>query len=61
MEIKFDNITRIQWFKTIDNEGRIEPVYDGASDEEQGEDESNIDTTILIYLKKPATFFQTKS
>ena len=34
MEIKFDNITKIQWFKTIENEGRIEPVYDGASDDE---------------------------
>ena len=57
MDIKFDNITKIQWFQTLEQDGRIEAVYDGHSDEERGQEDSSILTTLMIHLKRPATFF----
>ena len=61
MEIYFDNITKIEWFQTIEQDGRIEAVYDGASDEDRNQDNELIDTTIMIHLKRPATFWSTKN
>ena len=61
MDIKFDNIQKVQWYQTIEKDGRVEPVYDGASDEERGQNQEDIETTLMIYLKRPATFFQTKN
>ena len=37
----------------------VEAVYDGASDEDRQQNQLNVDTTLLIYLKRPATFFLT--
>lgn len=57
MEIKFENISKVQWFQTIEENGVVESVYDGASDEDRGQDNSQVETTILLYLKRPATFY----
>ena len=37
LDIMFDNISKIQYFETIDNneQGVVEAVYDGASDEDR--------------------------
>lgn len=63
LDIMFDNISKIQYFETIDNneQGVVEAVYDGASDEDRQQNQLNVDTTLLIYLKRPATFFLTKT
>ena len=38
MEIKFDNIAKIQWFQTIETDGVVESVYGGESDEDKNQD-----------------------
>ena len=59
----FDNVSKIQWFESIDSayDGVIESVYDGVSDEDRNQHQMDVQTTILIHLKRPATFFQTKT
>jgi len=61
MDVTFDNIARIQWFETIEKDGRVEAVYDGAVDEERGQNDQQILTTLMLYLKRPATFYWTKN
>ena len=36
-------------------------MYDGASDEEKGQDSQNFCTTLLLHLKRPASFFLKKA
>lgn len=55
----FDNILQIQWYETIDNDEElvVEPIYDGVVDESRQQNQMNVQTTLLIHLKRPATFF----
>ena len=57
MDIKFDNISKIQYFQTYEDDGRVESVYEGVTDEDRGQDNQNITTTLLLHLKRPASFF----